>query len=306
MSDKLDNSKDILPALAFSPARIGVLAGNTFLQLVRMKVFYFLLVFAGIILVVAAGGFFFQPVQHLHYIKTTSFGVMGVFMLVFSIAATALLLPRDIEDRTLYTILSKPVPRFEYLLGRWLGVVMVNGVSMIVMFLVMVVVILFKMPSVEEQLVIEWQHQSQGEVPTGADLELIQKQVAEKGLTMSLSLGLVLLFTKAAVISAVSLFISTFASSSLFTIVISTMMVLIGHFHQLASDFWANAGVGGQMMANLLRIVFPNLAMFDVIDEVVVGQMLLAGDALKIVGMSTFYIVLYVLLAQLVFIDKEL
>jgi len=42
--------------------------------------------------------------------------------LVYSIAATALLLPRDVEDRTLYTILSKPVPRIEYLLGRLVGV----------------------------------------------------------------------------------------------------------------------------------------------------------------------------------------
>ena len=40
-SDKL--TQHVLPAFAFSPARIWVLTQSTFLQLVRMRTFYFLL-----------------------------------------------------------------------------------------------------------------------------------------------------------------------------------------------------------------------------------------------------------------------
>ena len=44
-------------------------------------------------------------------------------------------LPRDMEDRTLYTILSKPVPRFEYLIGKLLGVLLLIGIVSVLFYL---------------------------------------------------------------------------------------------------------------------------------------------------------------------------
>ena len=55
-------------------------------------------------------------------LKDVSLGAMSIFTWLLAVLATAMLLPKDIEDRTLYTILAKPVPRFEYLLGKLLGV----------------------------------------------------------------------------------------------------------------------------------------------------------------------------------------
>ena len=42
--------------------------------------------------------------------------------IILGIVATALIIPRDLEDRTLYTILAKPVPRLDYLVGKLLGI----------------------------------------------------------------------------------------------------------------------------------------------------------------------------------------
>src|SRR5438105_4175108 len=96
---------------AFSISRIWTLATNTVTQLVRMKILFFLLVFIAIV-VAAAFAFPTQsPEQQLKLLKDVVFGALQIFSVVMAIAATALLLPRDVEDRTLYTILSKPVPR---------------------------------------------------------------------------------------------------------------------------------------------------------------------------------------------------
>ncbi|RYD47643.1 MAG: hypothetical protein EOP85_05080, partial [Verrucomicrobiaceae bacterium] len=94
--------------------RILVIARHAFTQLVRMKVFYFLAVFG----VIAIASNFFDLPQHegpesvgvnvLRSIKSWSLGTMTLFSVVLSIVATALLLPKDVEDRTLYTILAKP------------------------------------------------------------------------------------------------------------------------------------------------------------------------------------------------------
>ena len=44
-------------------------------------------------------------------LKDVSLGAMSIFTWLLAVLATAMLLPKDIEDRTLYTILAKPVPR---------------------------------------------------------------------------------------------------------------------------------------------------------------------------------------------------
>ena len=77
-------------------SRIGVIARHTFTQLVRMKVFYFLGVFA----VIAISSNFFDLPQHegpesvglnvLRSIKSWSLGTMTLFSVVLSIVATAL------------------------------------------------------------------------------------------------------------------------------------------------------------------------------------------------------------------------
>ncbi len=304
-----DGEAHVLSPWAFSASRIWVLAQNTFLQLVRMRVFYFLLVFAALILVVAAAGLFWKPLDQLLSIKRWSFGAMYVFSMVYSISATALLLPRDLEDRTLYTILSKPVPRLEYLAGRLLGVILINGAALLAMFLAMTLLILWKMPAVEQQFMNELMVEARGEAVSAADIAQQKALAREQGVTLSLFWGLWALFLKASVISAVTLFISTFASSSLFTIVTGAMVTFIGHFHQVAMNYWSDQ-VGGAtavtLVSSLLAIVFPNLAMFDVIDEIITGAGLAFGQAMKLTGLGLFYVVFYGLLAQLVFVDKEL
>src|SRR6516225_6107602 len=56
-----------------------------------------------------------------------------MFTSLLAIVATARMVPRDIEDRTVYTILAKPVPRFEYVFGKIAGVLLLLAISTIVM-----------------------------------------------------------------------------------------------------------------------------------------------------------------------------
>lgn len=270
--------------------------------------FYFLLVFAALILVIVAIGLLWRPVDHLLQIKRWSFGAMYVFSMVYSISATSLLLPRDVEDRTLYTILSKPVPRFEYLVGRLLGVISVNAIAMFSMFGLMCVLVMWKIPAVEMQMMGELRAAANGEAISMEDQARTLEAARQQGVTLSLFWGFWALFLKASVITVVTLFISTFASSSLFTIVSTTMIVFIGHFHQIAMDYWfaEGVGIGGIIVSNLLRLMFPNLAMFDVVDEVITGSTMATGAALQMTGLGFFYLALFLLLSQLVFVDKEL
>ena len=82
--------------------------------------------------------------QELKILKDVSFGSMTLFASIFSIVGTALLIPKDIEDRTLYTILTKPVPRFEYLVGKLIGIILLVAVSLILMSSLFFTVLYFR------------------------------------------------------------------------------------------------------------------------------------------------------------------
>ncbi|MEM0969955.1 MAG: hypothetical protein AAGJ31_11430, partial [Verrucomicrobiota bacterium] len=284
-------------------------AQNTMIQLVRMKVFYFLILFVVLVLVVAAAGLAWNPLEHVQAIKRWSFGAMYLFTMIYSISATALLLPRDLEDRTLYTILSKPVQRIEYLAGRLLGVFAINGLALLAMFLIMAILVSLNMGSVESHFLREFQQDAQSELVTQEEAARQMEKARSFGVTSSLVGALWSMFLKAGVISAVTLFVSTFASSTLFTIVASALMIFIGHFHQMATSYWTYE-MGGNWLAlgvsKLLVILFPNFGLFDVVDEVIQGTVLLGGQMLQITAFGLFYIFLFLLLAQLIFYDKEL
>ena len=118
---------------ALSLSRIVAITGNTLTELTRLKVFYVLLVF-GLLLIgssIFMAQFSFQ--QEFQILKDVSLGAISIFTSLLAIVGTARLLPQDIEDRTVYTILAKPVPRFEYILGKIGGVLLLLAISTLVM-----------------------------------------------------------------------------------------------------------------------------------------------------------------------------
>src|SRR5216117_1768316 len=117
----------------FSLSRIYAITINTVTELTRLKVFYVLLIFA--LLLIGSSIFMaqFSFQQEFQILKDVSLGAISLFTSLLAIVATARLLPQDIEDRTLYTILAKPVPRFEYVLGRITGVLLLLAISTLVM-----------------------------------------------------------------------------------------------------------------------------------------------------------------------------
>src|SRR5947209_18081102 len=128
----------------FSPARIFAITSNTLTELTRQKVFYVLLIFALVLIgsSVFMARFSFQ--QEFQILKDVSLGAMSIFSSLLAIVATARLIPQDIEDRTVYTILAKPVPRFEYLLGKLFGVLLLLAISIVVMSALFVTVLYWR------------------------------------------------------------------------------------------------------------------------------------------------------------------
>ncbi|MDF1823108.1 MAG: ABC transporter permease subunit [Verrucomicrobiales bacterium] len=286
----------------FSISRVWTLAISTLTQLIRMKTFYFLFAFAVLLLVIGNFNFASSPAQALSTIKKVSFGAMDLFAWLFAIVATALLIPRDIEDRTLYTILSKPVRRIEYLLGKLGGVLIVIGISLSVMFLVCAGM-------------IQWQEMGYiaDEVsasPNGISDETRQAilLIEKNGFHSDLAVAALASFMKAAVVASVTILLSTFASSSLFTIIVSVLVFLVGHAHTMATNFWlaeTDNNMVVQMLLKLFKIIIPNFQIFSFSEGIVQGAALVPALIWQMTGLTGAYLVVFLLLSLLTFVDKE-
>jgi len=100
--------------VSFSFRRVLAIATNTLIDLTRQRVFYFVLIFA--LSLIGSSVFMtrFSFQQEFQILKDVALGAMSIFTSLLAIIATARLIPQDIEDRMVYTILAKPVPRFRY------------------------------------------------------------------------------------------------------------------------------------------------------------------------------------------------
>ena len=301
------NTRPLSRGLGGSLWRIWVLAESTLTQLVRMKVFVFLtgatVVLAGIAFAVVT----FSPEEELKLIRDVGLGSMHLFASLLAIAATAILLPRDVEDRTLYTILSKPVPRHEYLIGKWLGVVLLIGLCLLFMDLFYSGILWWRQEALIQGQLAAFEAAGQ------LDAELadeIRSAIAAQGLTWGFHSGAFGILLQAAVLTSAVLLLSTMASSTLFTILAGVAVLLIGHGQELARRYFLEGSVSTWMeklIAIPVAVVFPDFSLFQAAaDAASVGVGLPMGDILRLTGIAVLYVLVYKIVASLIFAEREL
>lgn len=291
----------------FSPARIWALTMSTVTQLVRMRILIFLLVIS--VVVVAASFAFpaFNAAQQLKMLKDVCFGLQQLFAYVIAMVATALLLPKDVEDRTLHTILAKPVPRLDYLLGKLFGVLLLIAGGLVLLDAVLSGVLWLKQGMVLDETLAALRMQHGGPPPEEA-VAAATSDVAKQGLTWALHLATFAIFLKSAVLASLTLLISCIATSTLFTVITTFSMFILGHGESLLREYFFKGGTAWwqYLAAAFLSLICPDLSLFDVVDAVTEGKVVMLADVLHMTGIGSLYVVGYMVVAYLMFVEKEL
>jgi ABC-2 type transport system permease protein len=288
---------------AFSPARLVAITTNTLTELTRLKVFYFLLIFA---LLLIGSSIFMARVtfqQEFQILKDVSLGAMSIFTSLLAIVATARLIPQDIEDRTVYTILAKPVPRFEYVIGKLAGVLLLLAISTLVMSAMFLAVIYSR----EQTLLHETMRQMSGAPPEQIDDAL--RTIRASAFNIDIFPGIIVIYLKACLLAALTLFVSTFATTNIFTIVVMVFIYFIGHLQATARAYWLQEHAAGwttRLLLALIALIFPDLQTFNLVDDIVAGAAIPLAIFAKTAVLGIFYTTIYTLLAAFVFYGKEL
>ncbi|CAN5514720.1 hypothetical protein BH09VER1_BH09VER1_45280 [soil metagenome] len=283
-------------------SRIFTIAYNTFTELVRQKVFYILLVFA---IATICFSFFFSRVvifaQEFEMLKSFCLGAMSFFTILLAILATANFLPKDLEDRTIYTLLAKPVPRFAYLFGRLAGMI-----AMLFFFILIMSAVFSAVLWVRQNSIIADIH-SQGGSPE--EVAGAIKQVTDATFNANLIPGILIIFINAAVLASMTLLVSTFSSSMLFTVMISAAMYVIGLMQATAREVWTE-GVTIKwyvtVLTGLIALIFPDMQAFNLGDDVIAGAALPWNVFFATFGLGWLYVAVYAAVAAFVFSGREL
>jgi ABC-type transport system involved in multi-copper enzyme maturation permease subunit len=109
------------------------LARAVVLESVRRKDLWVVAILGFLILISAGAlGFFgFQGLQT--FAKDLATTVLGLFSTIVGVLVATRLLPEEIRHRTLYPLLARPISRFDLLLGKWLGAVLVTWIAFLLL-----------------------------------------------------------------------------------------------------------------------------------------------------------------------------
>lgn len=293
------------------PVRVAAVAGVTFTQLIRMRLFAVLAVFAvgflGLQFIPYHEnlGVEFQGVEQLQLIKDVAIGCMRLFSMLFCVAATALLIPRDSEDRILYTILCKPVPRFDYLAGKALGVLALLGVMLLFMDALMVGLLQLKQASIAAEV----QQALSARGYSAEDMSPYLQQVAEAANSADLQRSLLAMYLGFGVLTTLTLLFSCVTSGTIVSMVFALGAYFIGMFQGQLFHAVSPAGAGtssfAQWVEKIFAILVPDFSLFNITDAASAGSeltwALLGGLAL----IALAYMLLHLLTATWIFAHKE-
>lgn len=255
--------------------KIVALGLVTFREALRQKLAVNLLVFA-LVLVVASITIseltFGEQYRIIANLGLSSMEVFGTLIVTFLGAG---LIARDVERKTVYPIITKPVSRAQYVIGRYLGLLATATLNLLVMALAVLAVLAIYLRGLGFLR----------DTPILAAL-----------------LAMVIQFAMVAAVATLFSCFSTATLSAIFTL--ST--VVAGH---LASDlvrYWSTRGTIAGLMGKAIYALVPNLEALDLKDAVVYKDAITPGVFATAVGCGLLYATGVVLLAAFVFSRRDL
>lgn len=247
------------------------LALNTFKESARNKMFY-LLVFFGIFFALSSKLISFLTLgDTMKVMRDTGLAAINFFCVLIAIFTGINLVYKEIEKKTVFNILSKPVSRDQFIIGKFFGLALTMLVALLSMSVIFFLLVLLN--------------------GGGFDLNIL--------------LYFFMLYLELLVIVAISLLFSSF-STPILSFIFTVSLYLIGHImwtfnefkSMLQSKLWVH-------LAEVLYYILPNLDKFNIKNDVVLGLPLQAGTILFSILYALVYILALLTLTVLIFRKRE-
>ncbi len=255
------------------------IATTTVGEAIRRKVLLIILLIGVLFLAVAPGLGVLSARSETTVLRGMMLGIIQLTSAVIAIVLTVYMIPNEIERRTIYTILSKPVQRWQFLVGKYLGAVLALGLMMALMAVVMTLM---------------YAYQQKADMAAIADLLKAP----------------LMYFIQMSLLAAVAVFFSTFVTP-LVNFFLSGGMYLLGSlFNPFFETLSTNPGTPplAKAFAKIVDIALPNFANYNVQNPIINPQQVIGNEKayyLNVTIYGLFYIGILLVGGILVFDRRE-
>jgi ABC-type transport system involved in multi-copper enzyme maturation permease subunit len=234
---------------------ILVIGWNTFRENLRDKILYNLLLFAVMLMGASILLADLAIMEHHKIIKDIGLAVINLGGIMIAIFVGISLVSKEIERRTIFTIMARPISRAQFILGKYLGLMITLSINLIAMTVVFIGTL--------------WMYR----VP----------------IQMSIFQAIELIFVELLLVTAVALFFSTFSSSTL-SAIMTLGVYAVGH---LTTDMKGVAEKSQNevitMLMTGLYYLCPNLEALNIKGQAATGVPI----SLSYQSLATLYGVIY-------------
>jgi len=250
---------------------IKAIAINTFKEAIRNKILYNLIFFS--VLMMAVSLVLDQATigQRNKIIKDLGLASINLFGVIIAIVVGINLVYKEIEKRTIYPLLAKPVRRASFLIGKYFGILLTLVVEILLMSFFFFLLV--------------WLYGG------GFDPHLL--------------IAILMIFVELSVIAAVAIFFSSFSTpvlSGMFTF----SVYVIGHLSTFLKDFGANSGSAAiKQLTHFLYYILPNLERFNLKTQAVYHLPIENSQILFSLLYALLYIVSVILFSVLCFERRD-
>jgi Cu-processing system permease protein len=260
------------------------IAVNVFRESVRDKVLYNLVFFA--VMLMAASYLLGQLTagQDIKIIKDLGLAAMSLFGLFIAVFIGIGLVSKEVERRSIYSLLVKPIRRHELIIGKYLGLALTLLVNIAIMTAAYYAVL----------GAMAW-----------VDGAWFRPHWQAPALDPALLKAIGMIFLQLTIVTAVALLFSTF-SSPMLAAALTFGLYIVGHFNADLRNF--DAIVDSKPVAYLARALYyvlPNLAPFDIKAQVVHGVHVPAGLLLFNTAYAVVYIAALLTGAAFIFMRRD-
>jgi ABC-type transport system involved in multi-copper enzyme maturation permease subunit len=247
------------------------IARNAFKETIRDKILYGILGFALLFLV---STLFFGSIslgEDTKVIKDLGLAGIYIFSIIIAVFLGSQLIYKELEKRTIYIILSKPVSTLQFILGKYLGLLLSMLLNVAIMSIIYLGVIFYK----------------------GGGID-----------TVSLW-SLLLLIFELSIFIAISILFSSFTAPLAGTLY-AVIILYIGHSLEMVKKAAEKSGQLAKFAADIVYYVFPNLEKFNIRNMVVYNVEPTVSQILYPIIYSILYTTVLLWLANLLLKKRDL
>ena len=266
--------------------RIGLVAWHVFKESVRDRILYGIGAFAIVLVVVSLIVGQLSAGEDVKIIKDLGLAVIELAGALMTVFIGVGLISREIDRRSIFSLLAKPLPRWEFVTGKYLGLVLTVLVNVAAMTLALYLVLTY----------MDWHA-----------LPVERRAWDAPAADPRLLLAVVMISAELALLTAVALFFSTFSSSALLSVAFTVGVFLTGCFSADLRGFGdmvdTSPAVAG--LVNGIGWLVPAFSAFDVKSQVVHGLALPSGFVTFTLSYAALYAGALLMASVLVFSRRE-